>query len=197
MSNIQQFNYDINLLQFIFWQYDNPSDENIAQLIQDKNTELQRLHGDFWVDWYDNVFNLDTVNEFGISVWSYILDIPLINTHPIPTKVGWGFGDKHKNFDHGNFNQNPEGVSLLTNEQRIIILKMKYRKLTTRGTIPEANIILDESFGDLGLVYMQDNLDMSVDIVFDFLIPEWILFILSEFDILPVPAGVSFNLVGP
>ena len=198
MSRIQEFDFSVDLLKFIFWQYDDPKDANISQLVRDKQAAIDTLHTDFWNDWFTNVFNIDTINNFGVSVWAFILDLPLVLDTPVPIdKIGWGFGEFHKNFNHGNFNINQSGAGALTLIQKRIALKMRYRKLTTRGTISEANQILKDFFGNIGLVFMRDNLDMSVTYVFDFEIPAWIDFLANDLDVFPTPQGVKFDLEEP
>ncbi len=195
MSRIQEFDFSIDLLKFIFWQYDYPNDSNIAELVRQKQIAVDTLHAEFWDDWITNVFNIDTIDDFGVSVWAYILDLPLVLNTPVPIdKVGWGVGEYHKNFNNGNFNVNESGAGALVLAQRRIALKMRYRKLTGRGTVSDANQILSDFFGYLGLVYMRDNLDMTVTYVFDFEIPAWIEFLAFDLDVFPTPQGVSFDL---
>lgn len=73
--NIQDFNYSVNLLQSIIWQYDKAT--NIIGLINGKNNWYNVNQTQFWTNWYTDVFNLQTANLFGLSVWSIILNLPL------------------------------------------------------------------------------------------------------------------------
>jgi hypothetical protein len=73
--NIQEFNYSVNLLQSILWQYDEAT--NLIGLINKKNSWYNVNQTQFWENWYNNVFNLLTANSFGLSVWSIILNLPL------------------------------------------------------------------------------------------------------------------------
>src|SRR5690606_22129864 len=89
--NIQQFNYNVNLLQAVLWQYDEST--NLLSLINQKQQWYNQYQTKFWEDWYDNVFNILTANQFGLSVWSYILNVPLFldNVPEDPNKPIWGF----------------------------------------------------------------------------------------------------------
>lgn len=194
MSQIQSFDYSVDLLRVILWQYDGTV--RLKGWIQNKQDNLDEDHTQFWNDWFTNVFNIDTINEFGVSVWAIILNLPLLINTPLvnPDKVGWGFGEFRKNFENGNFNIEGSGAQLLTIEQRRIALKMRYQYLTSNGTIPDINRILINAFGDLGVVYAADNLDMSITFKFGFPIPSWILFIFEDLQVVPVPSAVSFSL---
>jgi hypothetical protein len=193
---IQEFDFSVNLLRVILWQYDKA--ENLKAWLQFKQDFADSNHTDFFENWFNDVFNLETANAFGLAVWAIILEVPLlVNLPPVSvTKIGWGFGEFRENFNNGNFNtlvQN--GAQLLTLDQRRIALKMRYQQLTTRGTVPEINRILIDAFGDLGTVYVRDNNDMTTDYIFEFPIPPWVTFIFEELDVFPTPSAVEANLV--
>jgi len=192
---IQEFDFSIDLLRVILWQYDKA--EKIQGLLQNKQDAMNLNQTDFWDDWVADVFNINTLNDFGVTVWAIILDLPLLINVPIidPDKIGFGFGGFRKNFTNGNFNINPSGASLLTLEQRRITLKMRYQYLSSRPTVPQQNIILNNAFGNLGLSYVADNRDMTMEYIFEFPIEPWIEFIFENFNVFPTPAGVEAILV--
>ena len=72
---IERFDFSVNVLRSLLWQYNNAP--NIQALLQDKQTFYNQAQEQFWQDWLTNVFNLETANEFGLAVWSIILDLPL------------------------------------------------------------------------------------------------------------------------
>lgn len=193
MTTIQDFDYSIDLLQFILWQYDNA---NVGTLDQQKQNYLTTNSQEFWEDWYNDVFNLTTANDFGIAVWSIILDLPLL-FEVTAFIIGWGFGPGRKSFGDGNFVPAPSGIAQLTTEQRRLLLLLWYRRLTTTATVSDINSILSFIFGDLGLAYVRDNYNMTIDYIFEFEVPSWILFIFTNFDVFPTPAAVGSNLMGP
>lgn len=199
--NIQLFNFSVDLLQTILWQYNNAA--KIQSLLQSKNEWYENYETDFWNDWYVNVFNLVTANEFGLSVWSIILGIPLfINQSADGDKPIWGFNEEppinnYVNFDNGNFTGQSDVASLSIEEQRLL-LRLRYYQLVTRGAIPEINTFLNELFQTSGTVYSGnawalDGFKMTMVYVFDFLIPLPMLNILRDYDVLPRPAAVGIE----
>lgn len=192
MSDIQQFDYSVNLLKAILWQYNDA--ERLQALLEAKQTWYNENQEAFWSNWYNDVFNLETANDFGLSVWSIILNIPLVSAEGTdePGKPVWGFGEFHKNFNNGNFSKAAGRVINLSTEQKRIVLKLRYFQLVNRGTVPEINQFLKKLFQDSGSVYVIDSLDMSFAIfIFTFEPDSQIRFILEEFDLFPRPAGVG------
>jgi len=88
---------------------------------------VQRKSAAILEDWYTNVFNLQTANDFGLAVWSQILSLPLFGKYKPdpPDKPIWGFGTNNQNFGHGNFTFNSGGINLTTEEKRLV-LKLRY-----------------------------------------------------------------------
>lgn len=195
MITIQQFDYSIDLLQFIFWQYDQPSEGNIAKLVRQKQANADEDHTEFWENWYQNVFNIDTLDKFGVAVWAIILDIPrLIEIDPRTPNTSWGFGDFRINYNNGNFNPS-ETQPVLEIEQQRIILKMRYQQLVSRGTIPEINQIMKNAWGDVGLSYCIDNYDMTISYTFEFEPEPWMIFAIETLQVLPRPSCVDYSIV--
>ena len=198
MSEIQQFDITENLQRAILWQYNEA--EKILGLSQNKQDFFNVEHSQFWLDWFNGIFNINTCNSFGISLWAIILEVPLlVNIPPFnPSGLYFGFGNNFENFENGNFaGNNGSGAVSLTIDQRRTGLKMRYQQLISRGTVPEINQILADAFGDLGSCYVRDNLDMSITYVFDFSIPPWVDFLINDLDLLPRPAAVGFNIEEP
>jgi hypothetical protein len=136
---------------------------------------------------------LRTANDFGLSVWAVILNIPLtITSGTVPSANLWGFGPFRKNFNRGNFAPSSSGIRLTT-EQRRLVLRLRYFQLVTRGAIPEINAFLKYVFASFGIVYALDGLNMSMDYVFTFQPPSQLRFVLETYDILPRPAGVGVS----
>ena len=75
MSTIQEFDYSVDLLKAILWQYN--ESPNLLSLVTQKQEWYTQNQSEFWSDWYTNVFNLQTANLFGLAVWSIILNVPL------------------------------------------------------------------------------------------------------------------------
>lgn len=191
--NIQPFDYSVNLLRNLLWQYNDAV--NLQALIQQKEDWYTENHEEFWTDWYTDVFNLQTANDFGLAVWAVILGIPLVITpDPDPDKIAWGFGAPHVNFNNGNFSSSGTGYGLTT-EQKRLVLRLRYFQLITRGAVPEVNAFLAWVFGE-GAVYVTDGLNMHARYVFSpGALPSAVELVLTSYDLLPRPAGVGVDFV--
>jgi hypothetical protein len=192
--NVQRFNFDPETLRAILWQYNNS--ENLQSLITDKADWYGVNWSQFWDNWYDDVFNLETANDFGLAVWSILLNLPLYASQdPSPTDYqNWGFADYGFNFDNGNFATDSLTINGLTITERRMLLRLRYWQLVSRGAVPETNVFLNRVFGD-GVAYVLDNLDMTITYFFTEAISANLLYVLQQFDILPRPAGVMSNIV--
>lgn len=195
MPTVQQFDFSVDLLQAILWQYDGaPKLLSLANQKADWYDENQRT---FWEAWYNDVFNLQTANDFGLAVWARILNVPLVATvSASEDRPVFGFGDHNLNFDNGNFGRDVSGTINLTTEQKRLVLRLRYFQLVNNGTVPEINAFLRLLFGADGSVYVLDSLDMSYAVyVFDFIPAASVLFVLEQFDLLPRPAGVGTSIL--
>lgn len=191
----QQFDYSVDVLQALLWQYNDA--ENLQAILQAKQDWYDLNHKQFWIDWYNNVFNLATATDFGLSVWSYILNLPLsFDTPPDPTdKPTFGFGMFNQNFENGNFTSTSGTTTILTTDQKRIVLQLRYFQLVTSCTIPEVNRFLKYLFGNQGQAYLLDGNDMTQTYVFKFAIDPNLLQVIETLDLLPRPAGVESRIV--
>lgn len=197
MTTIQQFDFSVDLLQALLWQYEDAV--HLQSLLKQKQTWYDRHQTAYWNDWYRDVFNLDTANDFGLSVWSIILEVPLnYGVQGSGDRVVFGFGDPNGNYSKWdgakntfgtNFGRDAAAVLGLSTQQKRMILKLRYFQLISRGAVPEVNQFLQMLFGNG--VYVLDGLDMTYTFVFSFVPDDKTLFILENFDVLPRPAGVE------
>lgn len=191
---IQQFNFSVNLLRALLWQYNEAA--RLESLVTLKQAWFDSENTGFWDDWCTDVFDLRTANVFGLSVWAIILNVPLTITNGGADGnydvFGFNIADS-ENFENGNFL--PWVRLPLTVEQSRLILRLRYFQLVTRATVPEVNAFLKYLFGAEGNVYMIDNLDMTISYVFDFVPSEDVQQVLAKFDLLPRPAGVSVEYI--
>lgn len=187
MSNVEQYNCSIDVLGALLWQ-DNDA-VNLSGLLNAKQAWYQENHCDFWNDWVVNVFDLNTANEFGLRVWSEILNVPLFaSTERSPNEFpAWGFGDI--NFTHGNFATDDNSAFLLTLEERRIVLKMRFFSLVTSGALTQVNSFMASIFG-VGNFYMIDNNDMTITYTNTIELSSELTRTLIELDLLPRPSGV-------
>lgn len=220
MTKIQGFNnFAVDISQSILWQYDNAA--NLLSLISAKQSWYYLFQTSFWGNWYEDVFNLSSVDTFGAAIWSIILDVPLLVAEPINLEQPvWGFNkyntvfptllNTYLNYENGNFlPYNPDLV--LTLQQQRWMLRLRYFQLSTLTNIAGINTVnnysintflnylcVDNDIGYTGTIYVVDNLDMTVTYTFTgFNFPENLVHVLLALDIFPRPAGVALELAFP
>lgn len=189
MNRNQQFDFSVDVLQAILWQYN--TGPSLISVIQSKQNWYDANQTAFWNDWYTDVFDLRTANDFGCSVWAVILKLPLSIEYLAPTGNNFGFDPYSKNFERGNFVPTVLAPLPLTTAQKRLALQLRYAQLITRGCIPQLNAFLKRIFAALGPAWVIDNLDMTIVYHFDFVLPAGLAFLLSFYDLLPRPAGVA------
>lgn len=195
MSTIQEFDFDVDLLRAILWQYDKAA--NLQSLLAAKKAWYDAEQTDFWEDWYRDVFDLRTANQFGLVVWSIILGFPLyVNTAPPVDQPAFGFEDSGAvNFDNGNFVDASGSSVMLPIATQRRALQLRYFQLTSAGTVPEINRMLKYVFGDLGQAFLLDYRNMTQAYVFVFPVTWDLAYLFDNFDILPRPAGVRSGYI--
>lgn len=194
MSRIEGFDSSLNLMEVLLWPFNDAL--RLQKILELKQAWYDANQTNFWLDWQRDVFDLRTANDFGLSVWAIILDLPLSFEAPPSDvdKVAFGFGTQRKNFNNGNFKRRTGGSVNLTTEQKRIALRLRYFQLITSGNAVDVNAFLLSIFGpEFGLVYVRDNLDMTITYVFTFVIPSQLRLVIDEFDLLPRPDGVGFD----
>lgn len=194
-DRVQTFAPFTDLGRAILWQYDKAV--RLQSLISAKQAWYEAEHSAFWTDWQRDVFDLRTANDFGLSVWARILNVPLLAIAPgTGIRDVFGFGADNLNFDNGNFGRDISAALSLTTAQRRLALRLRFYQLTTRGTVPEVNAFLAYLFGDQGDVYVLDSLNMTdATYVFTFVPDPSVTFVLQQFDLLPRPAGVGVRIL--
>jgi hypothetical protein len=192
MSKVQEFDYSIDLAEAsLLWRHSNA--ENILALVSKQQESLDALHKNFWEDWYNDVFNLDTANAFGLSVWSIILEVSL-SVEPEPDlnpNSNWGFGQFRKNFTNAGFAPSP--VIVLNPNQARMVLKLKYYNMIAYPSQTQSNAIMKDVFATNSFVV--DNLNMTVTYVFTDEVNLDEKFVLDNFsNLLPRPSTVGFDI---
>lgn len=193
--DIQEFDFFVSLLASILWQYQDAS--SLVAIIAGKQDWYDDNQKSFWTDFITNIFNLRTANEFGLSVWSIILDFPLFVNQPFdPDKPTFGFDlDIYGNFDNSNFTDNNGTTFNLPLETKRIILKLRYFQLVSSGTVPETNRMLKYVFEDFGKAYLLDFGNMEQEYVFIFPVTWDLAYVFNNLDLLPRPAGVGSSWI--
>lgn len=191
-NDIQFFDFSVNLLQSLLWQYNNAP--NLQSLLESKNAWYFNNQQQFWDGWFNDVFNLATANDFGLAVWSIILGQPtFINNAPANPQFAFGWGSLRQNFGNGNFAPVNGSTYQLSAQWARLLLQLRYFQLTSAGTVPEINRMLKYLFSNYGPAWVVDNLDMTMTYFFDFPVPSGMRMIFENFDVLPRPSGVELN----
>lgn len=195
MSRIQAFDSSVNVLKALLWEHDGA--DKLVKLATLKQEWYEKNHSEFWNNWVRDVFNIDTANQFGLAVWGRILDVKMqVTSAPDVGKAAFGFGAANRNFENGNFANKISNTIGLTIDQQRLVIRLRYFKLTARGTVPETNRFLKQIFTDegQGRVFVSDPYDMSfVTYFFEQAPTSQVQFILDNYDLLPRPAGVGIK----
>jgi Protein of unknown function (DUF2612) len=193
MPNIQPLSDDVDVLRALLWQYEGAP--RLKSILDQKQAWWHENQTVFWENWNTDVFDLRTANNFGLSVWAIILDVPLIfEAPPSPTeKIGFGFGQYRKRFDQGNFKTYTEAGVKLTVAQKRLVLRLRAYQIVSSGSLTEINRFIKYLFESIDFpgVYCRDNLDMTITYVFPVDPGSELRLVLDEFDLLPRPCGVS------
>lgn len=192
MATVQQVDFHVDLLAALLWCQDDAT--RLQAIMRAKQNWYDTNAENFWQDWHRDVFNIDTANRFGLNVWAIILgiDLSIDNSESRRDKPTFGFGPDYKNFQWGNFSNILGGISRLTDENARLLLKLRYRQLTSRPTVVDINRMLKEAFSSYGRAWVLDPLDMSFVIyTFDFEPGQEIRDMMEHFDLLPRPSGVG------
>lgn len=167
--------FKIDLQKCIIWQYDKASKLN--SLITQKESWYTKYVTNFIRDFFWNIFNIDTANEFGLTIWGKMLGLD--------RNVVFIGGESH----------------YLTTEQYRFLLKGQILKFNMKNvSVPEINKYLRVIFNleDNSQAFVKDNQDMTItyNITKDMgLLQEEITQLLNYYDFLPRPAGVGVNVV--
>lgn len=195
MSDIQEIDFSVDLLRSLLWQYNDAT--TLQSLVTQKNAWFAENHTQFWDNWYDDVFNLETANQFGLVVWGILLNLQLYVNQPPPVDVPiFGFnGSDGVNFDNGIFGVNSGQTVVLSVETQRLALRLRYLQLTTSGCVPEINRALKVIFADYGAAWLYDYHNMKQAYMFDFELPFEMKYLFDNYDILPRPAGVKSGYI--
>ena len=195
-DRIQPFDQSVNVLPSILWQYENA--DKFVRLIQSQQAWIDENQNKFWQDWFRDVFDVDTANSFGLSVWARILGINLaVPATPTIGNTSWGFGANRRNFGRGNFGRDRDGQINLSLDQQRLVIKLRLAQIIVRPTAYYINEMLESILNTPGRsVYAYDTLDMEyVVYVFDFAPDSQLRFILENYDLLPRPSGVGVQWI--
>lgn len=191
------------------WQYSNAP--YLTALLDSHIQWFKNATQEFWTDWHRDVFTLDTANSFGLEVWGNILGVKRPASVPQNYVVDASnilkFYNANSKTWHSiwlsgatsNFSveTNPaQGVEYsifpIPDEMYRRCLKAKIFLLYSNYSVPDINRFLKYLFSNKS-VYVRDNLDMTMDIIFNFIPTDVELSIITFEDFAPRPAGVKMN----
>lgn len=183
----EQFDFTVNVTQTLIWQYNDAS--KLQAIIEDKQAWLDANLRDFWANWYRDVFDLRTANDFGLQIWAVILGMKFTLAADVPTLI-FGFdGSGLLNFNNSVFR--PSGADVLTTEQKRLILRLRYRFLTSNATIDEVQRAVGSIFPGATVL---DKLDMTAGILVSPTVPDsFTTYVLDNYDVVPRPNSVQFT----
>lgn len=180
----------VDVTKAIFWQHNEA--ERLIKLITNKQAAIDKDNAQFWDDFYNDIFNLDTCNDFGLEIWAAILCVSFgpEPQAPIPYAEIFGFdGSEGQNFDNGVFQR--VGNIVLDSDQKRLILKLRYLKLISNATIAEINRAVRAVIPDM---FFLDGLNMTAIVgTLPYIPDEKLLYVLENFDVIPLPAGVGYE----
>lgn len=195
MSNIQTFDNSIDLMAVVPWQYDRAP--HLISLLEKKSAWYKEHYSKFWDDWERDVFNLNTANDFGLNVWSIILNLPLYSRDDArpAANPAFGFSPFGTNFDQvtSNFAIDANAYKSLSLEEKRMLLKLRWYNITSDGSMSCVNETLYQVFGDK--IYCLDGGDMTITFVFTGTFSAIMTNLLTTADILPRPSGVGFKII--
>lgn len=164
---IANINNTVNLLECLLWQYNKA--ERLKSLVQSCQDEFNGNTSQFWDNFYCNIFNIDTADTFGLTVWGNLLGVqrPIYN-------------------DNGQLRPYSDNMYRLFLKARIFFM-------FNNGSVSQLNKYIRFIFPELPILVL-DNLDMSIDLIFYYTPSAEELTVLSNPDFLPRPSGVGINI---
>lgn len=167
MSKFFEFANEINLESQILWQYANADKMN--SLLRQKQDWYREKQQGFWQNWANDVLNISTANDYGLSIWGNLLQVAR------------------------TYNVSGEMITLDTEQYRLL-LKGRLLYLRMNGSAPDINEYLNLLFKEDGRAFVRDNLDMSMTYILEFIPTAEQLVVLLNTGVLPRPAGVGYKI---
>ena len=129
----------VDLSKTKLWQYNNA--QRLLKLIDNLQSIANENIDQFWRNWKDDVFVLDTANTFGLSLWGMLL------------------GVERPSYDDG-------GVMVkFSDEQYRQLLKGRVMLMNSNGSVKDINAYLNYLFPQKP-VFVVDYQNMKMNIVF-------------------------------
>ncbi|RKS87346.1 uncharacterized protein DUF2612 [Orbus hercynius] len=181
----------MNINDTILRQYGNS--EKLKNIIYTFNNGMDVT--DIVNKFYDNVFNLDTANSYGLDVWARIVDVSrYVKFDSIGEVFGFD-GQKLSTFNRGSFYSGEKVTTTLKLADDFFrtVIKSKAAVNISDSSIKDINRILGSIFNSDIKPFVTDNLDMSMHYVFPFYLRDNEISLIKNSNILPRPSGVKLR----
>ena len=124
-------------------------------------------------NFYDNIFNIQTANSYGLDVWGQILNVP----RQLKVSIN-----------------GEEDLYTLNDRYYKLVLLTKAIANISDCTVPSLENLLSFLFTERGKVYVYDTDTMAMRYIFSFFQNIWEKAILQIDGILPKPTGVGLQI---
>ena len=149
---------------------------------------------------YDDVFNIDTAQGFGLDLWGEIIGVSRTLKVPAPIGEFLGFSEGAGYFPFGQrpfyVDASTQSFGLSDDAYRTLLL-VKAAANISDSTAQSINALLQNLFAGRGVCYVSDLGAMQLRYTFSFPLLPYEKAILSQSGILPCPAGVMDYIFNP
>lgn len=150
---------------------------------------------------FDNIWNIDTAQGYGLDVWGRIVGVTRNLQLPTVPPSSFGFAEANAGtalpFGFGVFFTGQGASSSFTlddNDFRTLIFAKALANISD-GSIKSINQLLLNLFPNRGNCFVVDGLNMTMEYVFSFPLSTVELAILGQSGVLPKPTGVAARVV--
>lgn len=161
---------------------------------------------DFEDDFYDNIWNIENANSYGLDIWGTIVNLSRVMSYSA-TNLYFGFNEAELEETTTNDPQpfstypfyDPSSMSggtvVLSDDYFRKAIMMKAMANITDCTVPKLNSMLMYMFSDSGNAWVTHDGPMAMGYHFDFTPNTAELAIIQNGNILPQPAGCVVSFV--
>lgn len=143
---------------------------------------------------YDNIWNIQTANGYGLDVWGRIVGVNRVIV--LQTTRYWGYEEQELTTDPYQVSPFYSGGAstnnfALTDQSYRLLILAKAAANITNGSAPSINQILRNLFPGRGETYITDNEDMTMTYNFNFVLTDTEQAVVKQSGVLPKSTGVK------